>query len=78
MSPPPRKSRACERRPGTCADLAEEPGDVERIVTDAIREGQKPGEIGKAKDAVALARFFVATVQGMRATGRHYSRPAPP
>ncbi len=43
---------------------------VEMIYRDALERAQKAGELGKKKDAAALARFFVATVQGMHAMGR--------
>lgn len=65
------------------ANLEREPGDeeiakllldnqksVESIFCEAIERGQKTGEIGRKKDADDLARFFVATIQGMRALGR--------
>jgi TetR/AcrR family transcriptional regulator, transcriptional repressor for nem operon len=43
---------------------------VEAIFREAIERAQKSGEISRRKDASDLARFFVATIQGMRATGR--------
>lgn len=65
------------------ANLEREPGDeeiaellidnqksAEAIFRDAIELAQKSGDISRKKDAAALARFFVATIQGMRALGR--------
>jgi TetR/AcrR family transcriptional repressor of nem operon len=43
---------------------------VERIFLDAFIRAQERGEISGDKDVKALARFFVATIQGMRATAR--------
>ena len=43
---------------------------VEFIFREAIEHAQKAGEVGRKKDADDLARFFVATIQGMRALGR--------
>jgi TetR/AcrR family transcriptional repressor of nem operon len=43
---------------------------AETIFREAIELAQKSGDISRKKDAVALARFFVATIQGMRALGR--------
>ena len=43
---------------------------VERIFLDALARAQERGEISKDRDVKALARFFVATIQGMRATAR--------
>jgi TetR/AcrR family transcriptional repressor of nem operon len=44
--------------------------EVERIFTDALTEAQRRGEIAPEKSPVALAKFFVATIQGMRALAR--------
>jgi TetR/AcrR family transcriptional repressor of nem operon len=35
-----------------------------------LKRAQAGGEISKDKDVRALARFFVATIQGMRAIAR--------
>jgi TetR/AcrR family transcriptional regulator, transcriptional repressor for nem operon len=43
---------------------------VEAIFREAIERAQKSGEVGRKKDAAALARFFAATILGMRAMGR--------
>lgn len=44
--------------------------EVERIFTGALTAAQKRGEIAAEKNPAALAKFFVATVQGMRALAR--------
>jgi TetR/AcrR family transcriptional repressor of nem operon len=43
---------------------------VEAIFTQALRRGQKQNEFPRKQDPKALARFFVATIQGMRAMAR--------
>jgi len=43
---------------------------VEAAFLDVIRRGQAAGEIAAEKDARALARFLVATVQGLRVLTR--------
>jgi TetR/AcrR family transcriptional repressor of nem operon len=49
---------------------------VEAIFEDALRRAQQSGELPPRKDARALARFLVATIQGMRATARASSNRA--
>ena len=44
--------------------------EVESIFAEALRRGQRGGELRPGTDAGALAKFFVATVQGMRAMAR--------
>jgi TetR/AcrR family transcriptional repressor of nem operon len=44
--------------------------DVEQIFRAAFVEAKKRGEIEPEKDPVALSKFFVATIQGMRALAR--------
>ncbi len=44
--------------------------ECEAIFEDALRRSQRTGELAPGKDAAALARFFVATIQGMRSTAR--------
>ncbi len=44
--------------------------EVESIFTQALRRAQAGGELSSAQDPAALARFFVATIQGMRAMAR--------
>jgi len=44
--------------------------DVERIFRTAFVEAKERGEIGSVKDPVTLSKFFVATIQGMRALAR--------
>lgn len=43
---------------------------VEAIFVQALRRAQKQGELSPKKDTAALARFFVVTIQGMRAMAR--------
>ena len=44
--------------------------DVEQIFRTAFVEAKKRGEIGPEKNPVTLSKFFVATIQGMRALAR--------
>ena len=50
--------------------LGDNQAEVESIFADALRRGQRGGELGAESDAGALAKFFVATIQGMRAMAR--------
>jgi TetR/AcrR family transcriptional repressor of nem operon len=50
--------------------LRDNQAKVEAIFVEALRRAQKQGELSRKDDAVALARFFVATIQGMRALAR--------
>jgi TetR/AcrR family transcriptional regulator, transcriptional repressor for nem operon len=43
---------------------------VEAIFVEALRRAQRQGELSRKRDPVALGRFFVATIQGMRAIAR--------
>ena len=43
---------------------------VEAIFLQALARAQKQKEVSPKDDAAALARFFVATIQGMRAMAR--------
>ena len=43
---------------------------TEAIFADALRRGQESGEVSDKQDPAALARFFVATIQGMRAMAK--------
>jgi TetR/AcrR family transcriptional repressor of nem operon len=43
---------------------------VESIFTEALLRAQSSGELSPKQDAAALARFFVVTIQGMRAIAR--------
>jgi AcrR family transcriptional regulator len=49
---------------------------VEAIFEAALRKAQQSGELAGDKDARGLARFFLATIQGMRATARASSNRA--
>ena len=44
--------------------------EVESIFRDALRRAQSSGELSRKLDPAALARFFVATIQGMRAMAK--------
>jgi TetR/AcrR family transcriptional regulator, transcriptional repressor for nem operon len=50
--------------------LTDNQAEVESIFADALRQGTRNGELGHEQDAGALAKFFVVTVQGMRAMAR--------
>jgi TetR/AcrR family transcriptional regulator, transcriptional repressor for nem operon len=43
---------------------------IEGIFADALKRGQAQGEISTKQEAAALAGFFIATIQGMRALAR--------
>jgi TetR/AcrR family transcriptional regulator, transcriptional repressor for nem operon len=43
---------------------------TEAIFTEALRRAQASGELSDKQDPTALARFFVATIQGMRAMAK--------
>jgi TetR/AcrR family transcriptional repressor of nem operon len=43
---------------------------VEALFEDALRRAQKSGELAADKDARALAKFFLVSVQGMRVMAR--------
>jgi len=43
---------------------------VESIFREALQRAQSSGELSRKKDPAALARFFVVTIQGMRAMAR--------
>ena len=43
---------------------------VESIFVQALRRAQKQDELSPKEDVVTLARFFVVTIQGMRAMAR--------
>jgi TetR/AcrR family transcriptional repressor of nem operon len=44
--------------------------EVESIFREALRSAQSSGELSPKQDLAALARFFVVTIQGMRALAR--------
>jgi len=50
--------------------LQDNQAEVESIFGDALRRGQRGGELGEESHAGALAKFFVATIQGMRTMAR--------
>lgn len=43
---------------------------VEAIFVHALQRAQSSGELSAAQDATAVARYFVTTIQGMRAMAR--------
>src|SRR5262245_59314486 len=47
--------------------LRDNQATVETIFHSALRRAQEQGELSTKDDTAALARFFVATIQGMRA-----------
>ena len=44
--------------------------EIESIFREALRHAQSSGELSRKQDPAALARFFVVTIQGMRALAR--------
>ena len=46
---------------------------TEAIFTEAVQRAQASGEVSEKQDPVALGRFFVATIQGMRAMAKLHS-----
>jgi len=58
------------RDPTTTAAVAAQLGRLEHVLCATIRRGQAGGEIDPDRDALTLARFLVAVVQGMRVVGK--------
>ncbi|MCW5222717.1 TetR family transcriptional regulator [Verminephrobacter aporrectodeae subsp. tuberculatae] len=58
------------RDPTVTAMLGEHFATLETALTALMQRGQQRGEIAREKSPVALARFLVATVQGLRVMGR--------
>jgi TetR/AcrR family transcriptional regulator, transcriptional repressor for nem operon len=52
------------------AFLTDNQAEIESIFAAALRRGKHTGEVGEDQDTGALAKFFVVTVQGMRAIAR--------
>lgn len=52
--------------------LGEHFATLETALTALMQRGQQQGEIATDKSPVALARFIVATIQGLRVLGRGY------
>ena len=50
--------------------LEDNQAEVESIFVETLRRGQRSGEVSGEQDAGALAKFFVVTIQGMRAMAR--------
>ena len=60
-----------DTRDAAVADfLRDNQARVEAIFVQALRRAQKQRELPRNQDAAALARFFVVTIQGMRAMAR--------
>jgi len=60
-------------RDGTVNGLLQEHfATLETALTALMQRGQQQGEIAAGKSPVALARFMVATIQGLRVLGRGY------
>ena len=50
--------------------LEDNQAEVESIFAEALRRGQRAGELPNGAETEALAKFFVVTIQGMRAMAR--------
>jgi TetR/AcrR family transcriptional repressor of nem operon len=50
--------------------LEDNQSEVESIFDEALRRGQRDGELPNGAETEALAKFFVVTIQGMRAMAR--------
>jgi TetR/AcrR family transcriptional regulator, transcriptional repressor for nem operon len=50
--------------------LRDNQATVESIFVEALRHAQERGELSRKQNPIALGRFFVATIQGMRAMAR--------
>jgi TetR/AcrR family transcriptional repressor of nem operon len=50
--------------------LMDNQSEVESIFADTLRRGKRNHELGEEQDTGALAKFFVVTLQGMRAMAR--------
>ena len=50
--------------------LRDNQGAVEKIFAEAIVRGQSTGELSRTLDPQATARYFIVTIQGMRAMAR--------
>lgn len=50
--------------------LRDNQATVEKIFAKALKRAQKQGELPTKEDPAALARFFVVSIQGMRAMAR--------
>ncbi len=50
--------------------LRQNQAEVETIFADALRRAKKRGELPHGQDPDALSRFFIVTIQGMRAMAR--------
>jgi TetR/AcrR family transcriptional regulator, transcriptional repressor for nem operon len=50
--------------------LRENQAEVQGIFVEALRRAKSTGELSNNQDPVALARFFIVTIQGMRSMAR--------
>ena len=50
--------------------LRENQAEVQAIFVEALRRAQSNGELSDSQDPVALVRFFIVTIQGMRSMAR--------
>lgn len=50
--------------------LRDNQAKVEEMFVEALKRAQKQGELATKGDPEVLARFFVVTIQGMRAMAR--------
>jgi TetR/AcrR family transcriptional repressor of nem operon len=50
--------------------LRENQAEVQSIFVEALRRAQSTRELSESQDPVALARFFIVTIQGMRSMAR--------
>jgi TetR/AcrR family transcriptional repressor of nem operon len=55
--------------------LQDNQATVESIFVKALRHAQERGELSRRRNPIALGRFFVVTIQGMRAMARLKSDP---
>jgi len=62
---------ARDRGDAVIADfLRDDQATVESIFVKALRHAQERGELSRRQNPIALGRFFVVTIQGMRAMAR--------
>lgn len=70
---------AMERVPGdpeTAAAVATQLRRFENALADAVRRGQRDGELDPGQDPRSVARYLVTLVQGMRVVGKAAADPA--
>lgn len=62
--------------PETAAAVAAQFARFENALADAVRRGQRDGDLDPGQDAQSVARFLVTVVQGMRVVGKAAADPA--